>query len=120
VSPAEFHDRIILKPSEVEHVWSSDNPKQLMADMVTRLIRDKVNKHGSDWNRHSAFENRWEKAECQLIGEFCLQALVFARGEAKISDSYTVGAITNAFFDLLLTFEKTDGSFRLEQRKQLI
>lgn len=64
VSPAEFHDKVILKPAEVEHVWNSDSPKQLMADMVNRLIRDKVNKHGSEWNRHSPYEHRWEKAEC--------------------------------------------------------
>ena len=117
VSPAEFHDKIILKPVEIDHVWNSDEPKQLMTDLVTRLIREKVGKHGSEWNRHSPYENRWEKAECALIGEYCLQALVFARGDAKVADSYTVAALTNTFFDLLLTFERTDGSFRLEQRK---
>jgi hypothetical protein len=117
VSPAEFADRIILKPAEVEAVWNSEDPKHLMADFVARNVREK----GSEWNRYSAFENRWEQAEFSIIGEYCLQALVFARGELKIRDLYTVGALTNAFFDLLMAFNNQNpGSIKLNERRVVL
>ena len=71
-APAEWQEKIIQKPAEVEHIWISEDPKHLMTEYGLRVIREKVNKHGSDWNKHSQYENRWERAECQIIGEFCL------------------------------------------------
>jgi len=116
-APAEFAHKVILKPSEVETIWRSDEPKRLMSDLVMRIVKDK----GSEWNKYSQFESRWEKAECDLIGEYCLQALVFAKHEAKISDLYTIGAITNIFYDMLLAFEKGDGSsVRVDERKSIL
>ena len=61
---------------------------------------------------------RWEKAETDIIGEHCLQALVFVRGVAKISDLYTVAALTNTFFDILNPFER--GDLRLEERRTIL
>lgn len=112
--PAEFANKIILKPSEVEHVWQAADPKHIMSDFAMRLVKEK----GSEWNKYSQFEQRWEKAECDIIGEHCLQALVFARGEVKITDLYTVGALTNAFFDIMNPFEK--GDLRLQERKEIL
>ena len=91
-------------------MWRSDEPKQLMSEYAMRIVKDK----GSEWNKHSQWENRWEQAECAIIGEYCLQVLVFSRHDCKIPDSYTVGAITNLFYDLLQPFEaKSD----LEKKK---
>ena len=111
---AEWVDKVILEPSEVEHVWNAEDPKQFMSDMINRLVKEKVGKLGSEWNRHSQYESRWEKAECTLIGEYCLQALVYLRGDLKVADSFAIGAVTNAFFDLLMTFQKSDGSLRVD------
>lgn len=116
---ADFSEKVILKPAEVEHLWNSEDPKKLMVDYVMRIVREKIGRHGSEWNRHSPFEQRWEKAECTMIGEFCLQALVFARGEAKISDSLTVGSIVNAFYDILMPFDAGQG-LRLEHRTGIL
>jgi len=111
---AEWADKVFLKPSEVEHVWTTDEPKQVMSDMVARIIKEKVSKHGSEWNRHSQFESRWEKAEFGLIAEYSLQALVFVRGEANVTDSFATGSLVNTFFDILLLFEKGDGTLRID------
>ena len=116
VSPAEFADKPLLKPAEVETVWNSDNPKQTMTEFITRIIREK----GSEWNRHSPYESRWEKAECELIGEYSLQALVFLRDAAKIQDAYTLGSLVNTFFDLLIAFDKGDESLRVQERAKLL
>ncbi len=98
-------------------MWRSDEPKSQMSDYVMRLVKDK----GSEWNKYSQFESRWEKAECDIIGEYCLQALVFARHDLKLSDLYTIGAITNIFYDMLLAFDKGDGStFRADERKTIL
>lgn len=86
----------------------------MMSDFAMRLVKEK----GSDWNKHSQYEMRWEKAETDIIGEHCLQALVFVRGVAKISDLYTVAALTNTFFDILNPFER--GDLRLEERRTIL
>lgn len=44
--------------------------------------------------------------------------MVFIRGEIKITDLYTVGALTNAFFDIMNPFEK--GDLRLQERKEIL
>ncbi len=49
---AEFANKIILKPSEVEHVWQAADPKQIMSDFAMRLVKEK----GSEWNKYSQFE----------------------------------------------------------------
>ena len=88
-----------------------------MSDFVMRIVRDK----GSEWNKYSQFESRWEKAECDMIGEYCLQALVFAKHEVKVSDMYTIGAITNIFYDMLQAFEKGDkSSLKVDERKTVL
>jgi len=110
----EWAEKVFLKPAEVEHVWVADEPKALVTDMVARIIREKVSKHGSEWNQHSQYESRWERAEFGLIAEYCLQVLVFVRGEAGVADAFAAGALVNAFFDLLLLFEKGDGTLRVE------
>ena len=116
----EWADKVFLKPAEVDLVWVADEPKALVTDMVARIIREKVSKHGSEWNHHSQYESRWERAEFGLIAEYCLQILVFIRGEAGVADAFAAGALVNAFFDLLLLFEKGDGTLRVEQRKALL
>ena len=98
-------------------MWRSDDPKHLMSDFVMRIVKDK----GSEWNKYSQFESRWEKAECDIIGEYCLQALVFAKNEVKLTDLYTIGAITNIFYDMLIAFEKGENStLRVDERKTIL
>ena len=105
-------------------MWTSEDPKHLMSDLVHRVIRAKVNRHGSEWNRHSQYESRWEKAECDIIGEYCLQGLVFLKGELMLVDLYAVGLLTNVFFDMLLPFEAGsvpgDRTYRVEQRREIL
>ncbi len=95
-------------------MWNAEDPKQMMSEFAMRLVKEK----GSEWNKHSQYEMRWEKAETDIIGEHCLQALVFVRGVAKITDLYTVAALTNTFFDILNPFER--GDLRLDERKTLL